>query len=78
MPPFAHRVSPNRARELRERVWHLVEQKLGAGEICGRCRARLSNFDERCTADLGEKCPGFLAMDRAREAAQRQVMGAST
>jgi ribosomal protein L40E len=68
-----HRQSPNRARELRERVWATVEERLAGRVICGRCGANLKTFDEKCTADLDERCPGFDAIDIVKVAAEREV-----
>lgn len=70
----AHRKVPNRALELTERVWSLVRARLGQQRvICARCGARYPTMDEKCTADLGESCPGSLAVERAREQAAKQV-----
>lgn len=73
MPLAAHRISPNRARELRERAWALVAQRLGTAAICGRCGATFATQGDRCTADLNERCPGVVAVERATFAAERDV-----
>ena len=45
-----------------------VDQLLGGGRvICDRCGATLENWGTHCTAELTELCPGFLAIDDARE-----------
>lgn len=67
-----HRQVPNRARELRERVWALVEARL-TGVICGRCGATFARHDEKCTADLGGTCPGIEAIARVKQSAEREV-----
>ena len=36
------------------------------GEICDRCHASLATFSDKCTAALDDRCPGFLAIERAR------------
>lgn len=73
MPLTAHRQTPNRARELRERVWALVTEKLRGQIICPQCHCRLSNYDDKCTADLGSPCPGNRAIAAARVEAEREV-----
>ena len=72
MPRVLHRISPNRARELRERVWALVEARL-RGVICGRCGCTYATQDEKCTADLGASCPGSEAIERVKAGAEREV-----
>ena len=67
-----HRKSPNRARELRERAWALVQQRL-TGRICTRCGCTLANYDARCLADLGERCPGSNAIDVETARAKREL-----
>lgn len=69
----AHRITPNRAREQRERVWAIVEQKLAGKVVCVRCHATVATFADRCEADLDERCPGFEAIDIVLVAAERQV-----
>jgi ribosomal protein L40E len=68
-----HRKSPNRPRELRERVHALVQQRLGSREICGRCRATLSTYADKCSADLDDRCPGFNVVEAERAKAEREV-----
>lgn len=46
---------------------HYVEDTLGASMICARCGARLETFADSCTADLSDACPGFLAIEKAKE-----------
>lgn len=65
----AHRQHPNRAREVRERAWALVEQKLAGRVICARCRATFATFDSECEAGAGEGCAGETVMARAMEGA---------
>lgn len=73
MPLAAHRKVPNRTLELTERMWTLVRARLGAATICGRCGARYATMDDKCTADIGEACPGSEAVTRACEIAKQQV-----
>lgn len=73
MRQAAHRKVPNRRLELIERMWGLVRARLGAGVICAKCRARFSDMDEKCTAELGASCPGQLAVARMREQAATEV-----
>ena len=68
-----HRTVPNRALELTERTWALVRARLGSGVICGRCNARYSDMDDKCTAGLGEACPGGNAVERGRAQAAKDV-----
>jgi hypothetical protein len=68
-----HRQSPNRPRELRERIWAKVEAMLGKRVICGRCRATSATYGDLCDADLGEKCPGRLAIETAEREVVRQL-----
>lgn len=72
MPLAAHRQVPNRARELRERAWALVEQRL-TGVICGRCGCTYQTQGIRCLASLGEDCQGDEAIDRTMQIAKRDV-----
>lgn len=45
-----------------------VEAVVGGGKvICGRCSATLADFADKCSADLDDACPGFLAIDRAKD-----------
>jgi len=67
-----HRQSPNRARELRERAWALVQRRL-TGLICARCGCTLANYDERCEADLDDRCPGFNAIELESARARREL-----
>lgn len=46
-----HRKTPNRIRELRERVHALVQERIGP---------------DKCEADLDERCPGFNATQTRR------------
>lgn len=69
----AHRKVPNRTLELTERVWGLVRARLGAGVICGRCNARFSNMDEKCSADLGQPCPGGEVVEHMRAKCAQEV-----
>jgi ribosomal protein L40E len=69
----AHRKSPNRKRELREKVNTLVRQRIGAGSICGRCHATLGTYGETCNADLDERCPGFNAIDLQTTRAEKDL-----
>lgn len=69
----SHRKSPNRVRELRERVHRLVQQRLGDVVICTRCGAKLSTYADKCEADLAERCPGFNVVDRVQMDAEKEV-----
>lgn len=37
------------------------------GEICNRCGATLDTYAAQCTAELTDPCPGFMAIDAARQ-----------
>jgi ribosomal protein L40E len=69
----SHRISPNRLRELRERVQRLVAERLGERIICTRCSARFRTYSEKCEADLAERCPGFNVVDRVQMDAEKEV-----
>lgn len=73
MVAVAHRVVPNRSRELRERAWALVRERLGRTVICGRCGATYASYEDRCLSDLEGSCPGFRVIDAAGKAAARDV-----
>ncbi len=68
-----HRKSPNRLRELRERVQVLVRERLGDTLICTRCGARYATYSDKCEADLAERCPGFNVVDRVQMNAEKEV-----
>lgn len=68
-----HRMSPNRLRELRERVQQLVRARLGSRIICTRCAAQLSSYADKCEAALDERCPGFNVVDRVQMDAEKEV-----
>lgn len=68
-----HRKSPNRLRELRERVALLVRERIGSGVICSRCCATYATYGDRCEADLDERCPGFNAVDLIQARAEKEV-----
>jgi ribosomal protein L40E len=68
-----HRMSPNRLRELRERVQQLVRERLGDRIICTRCLAKFSTYADKCDAPLDERCPGFNVVDRVQMAAEKEV-----
>ncbi len=44
-----------------------VENYLGDREICDKCTARLDSYAVLCNAELSDACPGFLAIEAARE-----------
>ncbi len=73
MASVAHRVTPNRDRELRERAWALAEQRLKGRVICPRCRATVTNYAQVCPADDDDACPGDEAWNAAFAAALREV-----
>ncbi len=46
--------------------WPRVEAALGDGRsICRRCNATLATYGDACTAGLGDRCPGFRAIEHA-------------
>lgn len=69
----SHRMTPNRVRELRERVQQLVRARIGPGVICARCHATFATYADACTADLAERCPGFNAVDLVQVRAEKEV-----
>ena len=43
-----------------------LEDALGDGRIiCERCGATLATYADACLAEIGDPCPGILAMDKA-------------
>lgn len=44
-----------------------VEQALRGAVICDNCGATCETFAERCTAGLSFLCPGFVAIETAKE-----------
>lgn len=55
----------DRLREERQ----FVENSIGMDTtICSRCCATLRNYSDKCTAGLSDSCPGFLAIERKKEA----------
>ena len=43
-----------------------LEDALGDGRIiCERCGATLATYADVCPAEIGDPCPGLLAMDKA-------------
>jgi ribosomal protein L40E len=42
-----------------------VEAALGDRVICDRCGATLGTYQDKCRADLADKCPGFQAIEAA-------------
>jgi hypothetical protein len=68
-----HRKSPNRLRELRERVAVLVRERMGTSVICPRCGATYATYGDKCSADLDERCPGFNAVDLVQMRAEKEV-----
>lgn len=55
--------------ELRQALIRRVEELLGDRPLCDRCGATLGTFDERCSEPLDVACPGFLALEAARDLA---------
>jgi hypothetical protein len=43
-----------------------VERALGNSVICERCGATLATYADACTADLADMCPGFVAIETAK------------
>ncbi len=44
-----------------------VIKQCGDSVICSRCGATLKSFADECAPDLSEICPGFLAIEQAKE-----------
>jgi len=42
-----------------------VHEKLAGRIICERCLATLETYDEKCSANLDDLCPGFVLIERA-------------
>lgn len=69
----SHRRSPNRLRELHQRVHALVSQRLGHQVICTRCGATYATYADKCDVDLDVRCPGFNVIDRVQMDAEKEV-----
>lgn len=73
MPRVAHRITPNRSRELRERLWALMAGYLAGRVICPACGATYDSYEDKClTFDMGA-CAGSQRVDEAHERAKREV-----
>lgn len=44
-----------------------VAKSLGNATICTLCGATLESFAETCTASLQDLCPGFTAIEQAKD-----------
>jgi len=56
------RLSPRLEAELA-----FVVQELGELQsICARCETKLDSYADKCTADLSDCCPGYLAIENAK------------
>jgi hypothetical protein len=50
-----------------------VIKELGSlPSICDRCHTQLKSYADKCTADICDCCPGFLAIENAKEKFHRQ------
>ena len=52
-------------------VKEAVEEALGDSVICDVCQATLETYADRCTADLGDVCPGFDTVDKEEQEQRR-------
>lgn len=73
MPLTAHRQVPNRDREIAERIWACVGERLARVVICTRCNTTYRDYETRCLADLNEDCPGALAIAAAKAEARAEI-----
>ena len=44
-----------------------VETSLCGKIICARCQCTVLTFADKCSADLSDSCPGFMAIEAAKE-----------
>lgn len=44
-----------------------VKHSLADRVICDRCGAILATYADQCSADLADACPGFMAIEAARQ-----------
>lgn len=44
-----------------------VEGYLGTREICSTCKTSLREYADKCTAGLSDLCPGFEAIEEAKQ-----------
>ncbi len=57
------KLSPKLEAEL-----NFVVKELGSlPSICRRCKTPLNKYADNCTADLSDCCPGYLAIENAKE-----------
>jgi ribosomal protein L40E len=61
--------------EKRAAVRDRVAAALGDETICHRCGANYRTYALKCTADLGERCPGFNRVDEVQVPIERDVFG---
>ncbi len=59
----------------RQIVSNRVADALGDAVICDRCGATYLTMNDTCTADLLDKCPGFLRIDAVQMPIEKEVFG---
>lgn len=57
---------PKLSKQMQEEQ-DFVAKKLGTDPICDRCGATVDTFADDCSAELDDPCPGFLAIDKAKD-----------
>lgn len=49
-----------------QKEWEFVMRSL-PGCICKDCQATLGTYADQCSADFDDPCPGYLAIERAKD-----------
>lgn len=55
-------------------IWKAVTEELAENTICSQCGAKLSTYDELCTAPLDIECDGFRAVEAAFQRAAEALL----
>ncbi len=50
----------------------MVKELGSLPSICDRCNAKLDSYADKCVADLSECCPGYLAIENAKNQFHRE------
>jgi hypothetical protein len=62
-----------RIKQARKMVHDRVAAALGDKVICERCGATFKTYNDACSADLLDPCPGFLTVDAVQVPIEREV-----
>lgn len=67
--------SRRKAEDRQREIYQEVERILGESEICDRCHCTVFTFGDKCSAALGDMCPGFNRIDEVRAPIVARVYG---